>query len=149
MALIKHCIRVISWNNSILKSLAVCERIVIKVLAVFPWLLMSAEASVSWLLLGLSCVAAPCAFLPISVAFSRGKVILHWNSRTKSCNKINTGSRVSDVTPELEWEWFLKPNSSVIEFQTKQSCHDEKEEKFISERLWMNRQRNSIYQGKV
>jgi hypothetical protein len=53
------------------------------------------------------------------------------------------------VTPELEWEWFLKPNSSVIEFQTKQSCHDEKGEKFISERLWMKRLRNSIDQGKV
>lgn len=38
------------------------------------------------------------------------------------------GSRVSDVTTELEWEYFLKSNSFVIEFQTKQHCHDEKGE---------------------
>lgn len=46
MALIKHCIRVISWNNRILKSLAAFERTVIKVLAVFLQLLMSAEGCV-------------------------------------------------------------------------------------------------------
>lgn len=33
------------------------------------------------------------------------------------------------MTTELEWECFLKSNSSVIEFQTKQCGHDEKEEK--------------------
>lgn len=43
MALIKHCIRVISSNNSVSKSLAAFERTVIKVLAVFLQFLMSAE----------------------------------------------------------------------------------------------------------
>lgn len=33
------------------------------------------------------------------------------------------------MTTELEWECFLKSNSSVIEFQTKQCGHDEKGEK--------------------
>lgn len=39
------------------------------------------------------------------------------------------GSRVSDVTVELKRECFLKSNSSVIEFQTKQHCRDEKGER--------------------
>lgn len=60
-----------------------------------------------------------------------GKRFLHRNVRTKSCNKINTGSRVSDVNTELEWECFLKSNSPVIEFQTKQCGHDEEREKPI------------------
>ena len=51
--------------------------------------------------------------------------------RTESYNKINTGSRVSGVAGELEWECFLEPNSSVTEFQTKQWGHDEKGEKPI------------------
>lgn len=74
----------------------------------------------------LSCVAASCVLSCQYQWHSPGRVILHWNARTESGNEINTGSRVSDVTTEREWECFLKSNSSVIEFQTKQHCHDEK-----------------------
>lgn len=110
---------------------------------------MSAEGWVSRVVIGNWVVAAPCAFLPISVAFSRGKWFCIEIRELKAVTKLKMGSRVSDVTTELEWECFLKSNSSVIEFQTKQRCHNEKGKKPIYKRLRMNRLRNMIWQGEI
>lgn len=81
---------------------------------------MSAEGWVSPVVIGGSVVWQPLVLSCQYQWHSLGEVILHWNARAQSCNKINSGYGVSDVTTELEWECFLKTNLSVIELHTKQ-----------------------------
>lgn len=81
---------------------------------------MSAEGWVSPIVIGGSVVWQPLVLSCQYQWHSLREVILHWNARAQSCNKINSGYGVSDMTTELEWECFLKTNLSVIELQTKQ-----------------------------
>lgn len=96
MALIKHCIRVISWNNRILKSLAAFERTVIKVLALFLQLLMSAEGCVALPFIGaLSSATGPCDLVPISGPVSGGNQFCIRMQEGKDVAKLTQRSRIT------------------------------------------------------